>query len=404
MTVEWLDGDADGGADELPQPPSIGPGKRRAIWIGALAIVVAIGVAVGVSQRSPGSKPVAVSSTSPSSSTPRPSSTTPTSLPTTSALTGPHPVTEVGHRILGATSNWELFAHGDGTLIRIELAAGRVQRTDVPGLSSGGGISFVVGPTSAILRPFDAVEGLVVQDGKAARVLRGLLAQGGTIFDGPTPDQVWVQAQTDGPTTPAPRLYDLRQDRPIATGPTPPQELGQPYLTDGAGYLLYSGVGGVYDVRPDGVHRVTTGAVAAVGRHSLVVQECDDSFRCDSVLIDRPSGRRTVLGPTHAAVTYLPGSISPDGRFAAYTTATNGNQATTRLVDLRSGRDTDLGVRVSDSAYGSDPFVWDPDNGDLLLVDNQSTIRVIDPTTDKVSSLGIDLPPINQIAIRPASD
>jgi hypothetical protein len=411
MTVEWLDGAGDDrDADELPQPPPLPPGRRRALWFGGSAAAVAVGVAVALSQTGGGShqagrRPSTAAPTSssvPAAVTSSAARSSSGAASASSAAAGPR-VTEVGHRILGATTGWELFAQGEGAVLRIELAAGRVQTTKLPGLASGGGIAFVVGPTSAIVRPFDAVTGYVIPDGGPPRELHGLLAQGGSVYAGPTPDEIWIQPPSDSARIPPPRLYDLRHDRPVGTGPAAPQSLGQPFLSDGAGYLLYGGVGGVYDVRPDGVRRVTTGALAAIGGHRVLVQECDESYQCQNILIDQRSGTRRVLGTTDASYNYVPGSISPDGRYAAYSTVLGGDQPTTHLVDLNTGKITDVGVALSDAAYGSSPFVWDPENDDLLFVDNAQEVRVIDPISGHAGSLGIQLPPVTQLALRPAS-
>jgi hypothetical protein len=412
MTVEWLDGDGVDDADELPQPPPVGPGRKRAIWIGLVAVAIALAVGIAVTQSGGSGRPKAAPSTSLSSNAPSsassslPGSSPQLSSPVTTPVTARLPrVVEIGHRVLGATSNWQLVLYGDGTLIRIEMAAGLLHRTPTPQVLSGGGVNFVVGSSTAVLRPFDAVDGYVVRDGQPARVLRGLLADGGAgIFAGPTADHVWVQPSTDGANTPPPRLLDLRTQQTIGTGPAAPPGLGQPFMSDQAGYLLYGGVGGVYDVRPEGVHRVTTGAIAAAGAHFLLAQECDEQFRCVMVLIDQRTGARRQLASSQTSLGFLAGSISPDARYAAYATISGAGQPQAHLIDLTSGADTALGLMLSENAFGSMPFVWDPDNDNLITLDNGQALRVIDPVTHRVSSLGIDLPPIDELGMRPATD
>jgi len=412
MTVEWLDGD--GGvddADELPQPSPVGPGKKRAIWIGGIAVVVGVVVAVVVDQSggagggkgrpkaAGATSSTGVSSTAPSS----PPVITP-ELPVPSAPATAPRVVEIGHRVLGATSNWQLVLYGDGALIRIEMAAGLLHRTPTPQVLSGGGVSFVVGSTTAVLRPFDAVDGYVVRDGQPARVLRGVLSDGGAgIYPGPTTDRVWVQPSTDGTSTPAPRLFDLRTQQTVGTGPAAPAGLGQPFMSDQAGYLLYGGVGGVYDVRPEGVHRVTTGAIVAAGAHSLLAQECDDRFTCALVLVDQRSGARRQIGASATALGFLTGSISPDARWASYAVISGAGQPQAHIVDLSTGADTALPLALSDNAFGSLPFVWDPDHDNLIVLDSSQSVRVVDPVTHRVSSLGVNLPPIDELGLRPAT-
>lgn len=64
---------------------------------------------------------------------------------------------------------------------------------------------------------------------------------------------------------------------------------------DDTGYLVVTGTGGVYDARPDGLHRITSGALLAVGRTRWLTTECDDRHHCATVVIDRNSGVRRVL-------------------------------------------------------------------------------------------------------------
>src|SRR5580698_8764800 len=72
----------------------------------------------------------------------------------------------VGHRLLGVTAGWELFARGPDDLVRVELARGLVHLTYVPPLETGNpDIAFVMEPGEAIIRSSDLVPGYVVPDG-----------------------------------------------------------------------------------------------------------------------------------------------------------------------------------------------------------------------------------------------
>src|ERR1700690_48153 len=51
-----------------------------------------------------------------------------------------------GHRLLGVTAGWELFARGPDDLLRIQLAQGRITRTYVPPLETASpDVAFVIG-------------------------------------------------------------------------------------------------------------------------------------------------------------------------------------------------------------------------------------------------------------------
>ncbi len=160
-------GDADGGhrrgygghpgpAQSWPPPARAGNSAGRTLrwWplllIGLIAVVV---VAVVLHPRAPLATPTpvppptastrsVVSRTTPTTPSPRPS------MPP--LLTDPAPVsprtTDLGRPVLGITAGWELFGRGPDSMVRIELAKGRLTRTAVPGLGSSGPVSFLVGP------------------------------------------------------------------------------------------------------------------------------------------------------------------------------------------------------------------------------------------------------------------
>jgi hypothetical protein len=129
---------------------------------------------------------------------------------------------------------------------------------------------------------------------------------------------------------------------------------------DGAGYLLVPGFGGVYDARPDGMHRVTGGQVLA-------------------------------SGPT--------GWLVSDGKVAAvFTTPPDGLQGLA-LTDLTTGTTRTIGMALSADADQS-ALAWSPDSRWLFVADAAGHLRVIDPTT--TDSVDPDWAPftVTQIAIR----
>ena len=95
-------------------------------------------------------------------------------------------VTLAGHRLLGVTAGWELFARGPNELLRIQLAQGRITQTYVPPLETASpDVAFVIGAHEAVIRPSDLVPGYVVPDGGQARPLTGVLSDGGPLVPGP---------------------------------------------------------------------------------------------------------------------------------------------------------------------------------------------------------------------------
>ena len=133
------------------------------------------------------------------------------------------------------------------------------------------------------------------------------------------------------------------------TGPSiaaPPQ--GSPVnaslvaIPDQTGYLLFPGIGGVYDVRPGGTSRVTTGTVLAVGPTRWLAAECNSRARCRLVVIDRSTGVRYLLSTHPPLSTRINGAglstvgvISPDGATAAVPVGSP--QARIEIIDLATG-------------------------------------------------------------------
>jgi hypothetical protein len=167
---------------------------------------------------------------------------------------------------------------------------------------------------------------------------------------------------------------------------------------DGAGYLLVSGSGGVYDARPDGMHRVTTGQVLAAGPAGWLVAECDVNHHCANVLRDRAGRSRTVPGT--ANLTRSPtGVISPDGATATVFTTTPDNVPALTLIDLATGHsrriDMPEAIQTDESS-----LAWSPDSRWLFVVDAAGHLRVVDPTTADWLNPGWAPFVVRQIAIR----
>jgi WD40 repeat protein len=304
----------------------------------------------------------------------------------------------VGHPLLATSAGWELFGRGDQVLVRIQPAAGRITRTTLPSLLSSGPVFLVAGADRVLIRPLDRVPGYVVPDGKPARQLPAVLGEEGPIFPGPTADQIWVRPSDD--RQPVLTLATLAGKRLPGFIPVPSESSPLEATGDGAGYLLFPGVGGVYDARPGSLHRISTGSLLAVGPTGWLALECDDQHRCQPVLIRRDGVRRTLhtLVPPDGTS----GVISPNGETAAMTTPGPNGTVGLYLLDLGSGRRQVLDVSVNQiSDYGAVAF--SPDGKWLFAVAADGSLAVIDPRTGSVSSLDAGLPPLSQLVIRPAA-
>lgn len=213
--------------------------------------------------------------------------------------------------MLGVTAGWELFARGDDAVVRVQLAAGRVTRTPVPRLRSTGPVSFLVGPRTAIIAPIDNVPRYEVPDGAAARPASA--STEGPIFPGPDTTHVWLPNNDES----ALLLSGLESGVPAQPVIRVPQ--GSSVLStvpDGAGYVLFTSADGTYDARPDGLHRITTGAVLAVGPTGWLTRDCAAPARCAATYVERASGARRVV-QTGERTSSAYGVISPDGHTAA---------------------------------------------------------------------------------------
>jgi hypothetical protein len=257
-------------------------------------------------------------------------------------------------------------------------------------------VSFVVGKGWAMVRPLDFVAGYIVADGRAAGELSGVLGRGGEVLPGPDGSHVWL-LDFHGSATKA-RLVDV-DGRSANTSITIPADMtdAQP---DGTGYLVINATGGVYMARPDGLRRVTAGTLMAVGPTRWLVAECDDQHRCQAVVIDRVSGARHIVTGVKPVVSGPTGVISPDGSTAALDETDDVGVGSLHLVDLGSGRDRR--VKAFAQAWADpDKIVWSPDSAWLFVADASGTLDPIDAASATITGLGLPLPLIDQLAVRP---
>jgi hypothetical protein len=389
--IDWLDvGSADG-------PPRRPWPKWLTVAVTGAAVAVVV-VVLNVERGDPGvsaAKPAPASSSQPASST----QSAPQFSPTAQPSLPPVSVTGLGHPLLNTTAGWELFGRGSGVLVRIEPAAGRVTRTAIPDLRTGGPVYLVAGTDRVIVRPLDSVPGYVVRDGRPAEQLAPSLNLDGPVFPGPAPDRMWVRPADDH--QPVLALATLTGRRLADFVPVPAGRSPVEAYADGAGYLLYSGIGGVYLARPDGVRRISTGALQAVGPTGWLAVECDEQYRCHTVLINRASGlRRTVA--TGEASPDSRGVISPDGSTAAVMSFGQNGLVGLALIDLVHNRVLRVpGVSVNQEALNGS-MTFSPDSAWLFVITQEGAVSAINPRTAAARPLGVALPSLSQLVVRPA--
>jgi dipeptidyl aminopeptidase/acylaminoacyl peptidase len=167
----------------------------------------------------------------------------------------------------------------------------------------------------------------------------------------------------------------------------------------------------VYDTGP-GWDRPVPGTVIAVGPTEWLVDGCDALYgECRNEVVDVSSGTlRALPGPAPPDPFYFSwpptGVISPDGSTAAVAENGRNEQLTLHLVDLRTGATMDLGLPLaapdgSLPAGGESSMVWSPDGRWLFVATAGGKLLAVDPLTGRAESLGVSLPAVDQVAIRP---
>ncbi len=378
----------------------VGPSNdpRRKLRRRGLAVLIAmalVAVAIVALVRSGHKTPP----TAQGSSTPLPTAggTTPgqpTAVGTTPGQPTPPPpigVTTLGHPLLPAPERFDLFGLGDGVVVRVQIGLGRKTQTALPTLQSTGPVDFVPAAGRVFIHPLDFVSGYVVPDGRQAVATA---RKGDPLLPGPDAHHLWVAA---GGVLALTTLAGRR------TGPVIRLPRGTVPLdasADGDGYALLTTASGIYDARPDGVHRISTGSLLAVGPTGWLVSEgC--AHRCTSVLIDSSTGKRRVLGPTPKGGRGAPGVISPDGRTAAMFAITHTGTTRLYLLDLASGATRGVSSGLEQGVTDG-TVAWSPDSRWLFQIGPIGQVRDIDLRDhDRIGTLRIALPPLKQLAIRP---
>lgn len=299
----------------------------------------------------------------------------------------------------GLPANWELFARGPGVVARIQLAHGRVTTTAIPALSTSGPVALLAGTDRVIVRPLDNVAGYAVIDGGAVVRLTGALAGGGSAVPGPDPSHVWMEVGSGAGAVVS--LVDL-QGATTNVGIPIPVQAGSP-SSDGAGYVLFGSIDGIFAARPGSVSRITTGPLLAVGPTRWLVEECDDQLRCGLAVIDRSTGVRRAISAAVDRYELFGGVISPDGQTAALIGVSSTGVTALHLVDLTSGDDITTAVSIDQTQGLEDgEFAWSPDSKWLFAIDNGG-VSAVDRTNGQRHVIAGSEPELTQLVLRVTS-
>jgi hypothetical protein len=287
------------------------------------------------------------------------------------------------------------------------MARGLITDTSVPTLQSGSpDVSFVVGPHQVIVRSPDYVPGYLIPDGRPAQLLTGALAHGGPVTAGPKPDEVWVMTGTS--SQPSAALVTLA-GRPA--GETirfdPSKQFSFSPQPDGRGYLFVLAKhpnAGVYNVGPTFVNRIPD-HIIAVGPNRWLVLACHHKHCTNTVINPATGSHRAVPGPAirNSAWSWPPlGVVSPNGLTAAVLSTKNPSRLLLQFMNLQSGAVTPVNVPM-DPSVPNDCLAWSPDSKWLFVATAQGKLLAVNVATLHAQSLGVPLPSVVQVAIRPAA-
>ena len=306
--------------------------------------------------------------------------------------------------VLGVRAGWDLFLRGPRDVVDVQFARGRVITTAVPALvAMDPAVSFVVGPHEAIIHSIDNTPGYEIPDGASPRMLSGRLAGYGPLVPGPRTGQVWTLA---GPTNdPDMELVSLA-GRPVGpviwlqrSGAVP-----QSAVADGRGYLMLMAAGGnTFDAGPTWYRRVRT-LITAIGPTRWLGTTCPRSGLCREVVINPHSGAARPLPGRAAAVdssSLRPlGVVAPDGSSAAVLEPLHGH-LTLLLLDLSTGTSSVLAVQPNQSG-AQETLAWSPDSTWLFVAAAGGRLVAVNARTGQATGLGIKLPYVSQVVVRPA--
>jgi hypothetical protein len=314
---------------------------------------------------------------------------------------GPVETSVLPRPLPGVAADWDLFGLGDDVLLRIHPASGRITRTRIPPVGDGQ-VSLVPVRGRVLVRPLGEVPGYVVPDDGRPVLMSPALAGTGSVLPGPDPDHVWIQVDEDRTTMMA--LLPLDGSSAVVEVPVPEFATTGP-MTDGAGGVLFEGVGGLYSVSPTGRQRVSNAILLAVGPTALLTLERDVHEQWRTLL--RPAGwgggaRRlpVPIGPQ------LPhGVLAPDARTVVLYVLHQRTAVGLALVDLATG--VPDGQRVHEPSVsvgaGVGTVVWLPDSRRIVTVDSEGRLVLIDVVTGTATLLAGDLPAVRQLAVRTPS-
>jgi hypothetical protein len=288
-----------------------------------------------------------------------------------------------------------------GEVVRIDLDAGSIQARLLRGPSGeppGAGFRVLAREGSAVLTNDDG-DLLVVPDGEATRPR--WRADVGKVFPAVQPGEIWrVTSDLSGDRWATRETLDGEP-----TGPAlgmPPGAIAQG--DDGAGAFLFDAYGRRFSVAdPDsGAAEVASTPLLASSATTLVRMDCAAPGDCRWEASDRSAGTTIGTGkaPPELAGPGPPAVLSPDNRYLARVSGTDGDGALT-VIDLQRGR----GVILTGELQVDVAPVWTAAGNQLHFLDDRGELYRLDaPTGDFQAVCGTCFRPLVSLdAVGPAA-
>ena len=346
---------------------------------------------------------------------PAPTATALTATPTAPARRSTKPndpqvVRPEGRPLLPGAGSDEVFAQTSTAVYRVELAKGQVTRTSTPLLDQAS--SFVAGPGWVVFKTIDNDPGVVVRNGRRAAPLPSGLRPNGRLYPAPGGD-LWLVPENPTRGSRVVTRVDINGQSVKGQSFRVSAGIGFP-TADAARSLFVTNSGGMYQLTPSGVRRLTTGDLLAMGRHHVLVWDCDALARCQPYRLDRTYNRRTKMSAAHKAILELyqgnlaqaqdfgGGDLSPDGTCAALRfPGTQLDSWPLAVVDLTTGQSHTLPGNVTDTNPNTQ-FTWTANSRYFLaLTDHQ--LRTYDTTTGTTRTIPITTDPLLHLTSTHAS-
>jgi hypothetical protein len=404
-------------------PDEDGPGRvgaglsRRSKWIGAGAALLVGAVAVGSLTRPGGDR----GSTSPSStldsSTSEPSgaSTTAATIApaTTTPSTGDVPTRiELPDAVAAILSPTEIVMYtDDGRMRTLSLPSGSVRSVaiaDSTGPGGFGGNGIMVSPDAAAVATSDNQLLIVPRNGPPITVASSEFADDAAGI-GTTGWQVGADGTSEFVVVTFPNsggqgsLFSVSLDGDVTPlGVTSSSSFYQVATSEGG--RIDNDAGGAYTIAADGTsQRIDDGFVYAAGGDHRLVRQCDESQRCNTVLVTVSTGERSVLDPAtipadFASMTYGMW-LSPDGTAVSMLRSASTNERV--IVEFGRG---EVAAAPTPQGWGQGS-TWAPDSSGVFDIGASNRGLQFTGRDGDTVAFGEDLGTILAIGVRtPAAE